>query len=505
MTTRRKFIQGGVSGAVAAALVHRAFPRMWPFGGDATSSVPSGSLPSQFSFTPTIGSATASAGTFGQAFEQGAVPSGHYVTLSGADLTGYSVDPTNLWPDGSVKFARCDTTFTGTANAASVFTFGTTTTAPSGSTVAEPGTAGSLWPSGLPNVKVAITGTSGGFSVASAYAKTYSLNSCIPALGGTDLTTWPGASATAAGTAGRFAQILGVTCSEYVYFQAVDAHLAIWYRLKCYANGQVRVRIDIENGWFLKASPGQRDYSLAIYISNGTTPDYQSPAAVSQGLGGEPYYTQTYYSSQSASGATVNEFLGAPTGAGLLGYTDGYPGSIITFPYGTTTAPSGGYSVGDFVSFGQYVYQCATVTSGYAVGEAPSGTTASNTYWTYVSPLNVQFYANGTSGTAYTIAAAVMGSPQFWVSTTGYKSGQPTFYLGNIFVSTFGEGASLNTGNTPPSSATSTADWVYVGTGGVGSFCSIGSYNYQCASAPTSGNAPTGGATSNAYWTYVAS
>lgn len=503
MSTRRGFIQGTVASAVSAILAPRVLARMGR--GAITGAAPSGSLPSQFSFTPTIGSASASAGTFGQAFEQGAVPSGHYVTLSGANLTGYSVDPTNLWPDGSVKFARCDVTFTGTASTASVFTFGTTTTAPSGATVAEPGTAGSLWPSGLPNVKVAITGTSGGFSVASTYAKTYSLNSCIPALGGTDLTTWPGVSATAAGTAGRFAQILGVTCSEFVYFQAVDAHLAIWYRLKCYANGQVRVRIDIENGWFLKASPGQRDYALAIYISNGATPDYQSAGALCQGLYGEPQLSGTYYSSQSAAGATVNEFLGPPAGGGLLGDTDGYPGSISTCAYGATTAPSGGYSVGDLVSFGQYVYQCATANNGYALGAAPTGTTASNANWTYVSPVNVQFYANGTSGTAYTIAAAVWSTPAFWVSTTGYKSGQLTFYLGNIFASTFGEGASLNTGNTPPASATSNADWVYVATGGVGSFCSIGSYNYQCASAPTSGNAPTGSATSNAYWTYVAS
>ena len=175
--------------------------------------------------------------TFGHAFRQGDVPSGVYLTSPGVNLQAIV---RNTWPDGSVKYAVLSAITPFSTGQLKVIPMATTSTAPSGSIVPEPKT--------LPVVATfsgAVTGT-------------YSAQSCL----GVDLSTWN------KGSAGRVRQILGPIMSEFHYYLPTsDAQVALWFFVRCYANGATEVETVVENGWLNVPNPGERDYSISLWPS----------------------------------------------------------------------------------------------------------------------------------------------------------------------------------------------------------------------------------------------
>ena len=191
--------------------------------------------------TLTSGAASGTHGwTFGQAFARGDVPSGSFIT---SDAGTTQADIRNRWPDGSVKFAVMSGVSSLTQNAARAVRFATSTSAPGGANVAEPA-----------NLDVAVT-LSGGVS------GTYTLQSCL----GIDRSTWSKANA------GRVRQILGPVMSEFHYYRPTsDAHVAVWFYVRRYANGATEVETVIENGWVNVGGPGARNYTVSVAVGGAT-------------------------------------------------------------------------------------------------------------------------------------------------------------------------------------------------------------------------------------------
>jgi hypothetical protein len=207
-------------------------------GTSATTGCGPSSLP-----TLTLTSAAASGThgwTFGQAFARGDVPSGSFIT---SDAGTTQADIRNRWPDGSVKFAVMSGVSSLTQNAPRAVRFATSTSAPGGANVAEPA-----------NLDVAVT-FSGGVS------GTYTLQSCL----GIDRSTWSKANA------GRVRQILGPVMSEFHYYRPTsDAHVAVWFYVRRYANGATEVETVIENGWLNVGGPGARNYTVSVAVGGAT-------------------------------------------------------------------------------------------------------------------------------------------------------------------------------------------------------------------------------------------
>ena len=246
---RRSFLIGAtglvgtaVSGVGWAAGKPCPPPQFSAAGGTSASSscnsAAAGQLPS---LTLTSSSASASyPWTFGHAFRQGDVPAGHYITTSSGS---FQADVRNRWPDGSVKFAVLSGITSFSQNAAISIALSTTTSSPSGSTVAEPTSL---------NVSVALSG---------AVSSTYTLQSCL----GVNRSTWT------LGSAGRVRQILGPAMSEFHYYRpTTDPHLAIWFYVRAYANGTTEVETVIENGWLNVSSPGEKDYSVTVSVGGSS-------------------------------------------------------------------------------------------------------------------------------------------------------------------------------------------------------------------------------------------
>lgn len=246
---RRSFLAGAtgligtaVSGIGWAATQPCPPPLVRAAGGtSATTScnLAPGQLPSM---TLTSASASGSHGwTFGHAFRQGDVPAGSFVTTAAG---GLQADVRNRWPDGSVKFAVLSGVSTFTQNVPNSIALSTTTTAPAGSSVAEPATL---------DVSVAFSGAVNG---------TYTLQSCL----GINRSTW------ALGSPGRVRQILGPVMSEFHYYRPTsDTHLTVWFYVRAYVNGAVEVETVVENGWLNVAAPGERDYSVTVNVKGSAT------------------------------------------------------------------------------------------------------------------------------------------------------------------------------------------------------------------------------------------
>jgi hypothetical protein len=178
--------------------------------------------------------------TVGHAFRQGDLPQGSYVTTNAASSQAVV---RNRWPDGSVKYAVLSGTSSFTQNSAVTIQLGTTSTAPSSSTVAEPANL---------DVSVTLSGDVSG---------TYTLQSCL----GVDLSTWNRSSA------GRVRQILGPVMSEFHYYRpTTDAHVTVWFYVRRYASGETEVETVVENGWWQVASPGQRNYTVSVNVGGAT-------------------------------------------------------------------------------------------------------------------------------------------------------------------------------------------------------------------------------------------
>lgn len=179
--------------------------------------------------------------TFGQAFRRGDVPSGSYIT---GDSNNFQADVRNRWSDGSVKFAVLSGVSTFAQNQAKVVSLSTTSSAPASANVAEPTSL---------DVSVTFSGSVAGICM---------LQSAL----GVDKESWSGKS-----TGGRVRKILGPVMSEFHYYVPTsDAHVAVWFYVRRYSNGATEVETVVENGWLLVASPGQKDYTVAVRIGGAT-------------------------------------------------------------------------------------------------------------------------------------------------------------------------------------------------------------------------------------------
>lgn len=176
----------------------------------------------------TLGISGAGAWTFGQAFKQGDAPA--YVAVSGGQA-----EVRNRWSDGSVKFAVLSGIASG-AGSVSVTAWPSDTM--SGTAVAEP----------------TLAETSVDFG---AYGKATLVR--------TAQGTWNKA------TAGRVRSIPGPVMSEFHYYAPApsDAHLAVWWYVRAYSNGQVEVETVVENGWLMVTvtAPTQKDYTPTVRVN----------------------------------------------------------------------------------------------------------------------------------------------------------------------------------------------------------------------------------------------
>ena len=50
------------------------------------------------------------------------------------------------------------------------------------------------------------------------------------------------------------------------YLPTTDAHIAIWFHVRRYSTGAMEVETVVENGWVRVASPGQRNYTVALNV-----------------------------------------------------------------------------------------------------------------------------------------------------------------------------------------------------------------------------------------------
>lgn len=180
------------------------------------------------------GGGSGKAWTFGHAFKQGDVPSGNYITATGP--SSFQAEVRNTWADGSVKYA----VLSGVGGTSAVLSG--TSTAPSGSNVAEPSTTATVqFSSPATTVSLATARTNGSMS----WSKT---------------------------TAHKVREILGPVMSEFHYYSPVsgDNHLAVWWFVRAYSNGSVEVETVVENGWLNVASSTSKSYTVTVVV-DGTT------------------------------------------------------------------------------------------------------------------------------------------------------------------------------------------------------------------------------------------
>jgi len=209
-----------------------------------------GALPA-LTLTPSQTNATGP-WTFGQAFKQGDVPPGNYVTatVSGSSFP-FQAAVRNLWPDGSVKYAVLSGISNFTNSNPLTVQLAATSTAPSGANITEP--------TSLPNTNATFTAGTGSFPVSGIC----DINSAL----GVDLSTWNRSSA------GRVRQILGPVMSEFHYYVPLapaSNQVAVWFFVRKWVTGAIEIETVVENGFWQLASPGpsEADYSVTVNINN---------------------------------------------------------------------------------------------------------------------------------------------------------------------------------------------------------------------------------------------
>lgn len=210
--------------------------------GNSSSSVASLPPPSPVTGSSTLRVTGGSSGTglpfsAGYAFRQGDIPSGKYITASNGNLRGFQAAVKNRWRDGSVKFAVVSGLIDLQANVEQTVTIGWTDTAPSGAT--------------LSLVDLKATGISASISYGSYGSATWSG------------TAWD---------APFLSPVSGPEMSSWVYRQAIgsDPHLVGWMEVRLYRSGAVEIVPWIENGYLLRAGPGERS-GTATFAINGAT------------------------------------------------------------------------------------------------------------------------------------------------------------------------------------------------------------------------------------------
>ncbi len=219
--------------------------------GGATTTVPSGNSGSSAASlpppSPVTGSSTlrltgSSSGTAlpfsaGYAFRQGDVPAGKYVTASNPSLRGFQAAVKNRWHDGSVKFAVLSGLIDLQASTEQTVTVGWTNTAPAAAALT------------LADLKA--TGISASIS-----------------FGGYGTAAWSGSG----WDAPFLSPVSGPEMASWVYRQAIgaDAHLVGWLEVRLYRGGAVEIVPWIENGYLMRAGPGERS-GAASFAINGAT------------------------------------------------------------------------------------------------------------------------------------------------------------------------------------------------------------------------------------------
>lgn len=174
--------------------------------------------------------------TVGYAFRQGDIPGGRFITAGGSNVRGFQASVKNRWRDGSVKFAVLSGLIDMPANSEQTLTIGWTDSSPSSS------------PLTLADLKA--TGVSASISY-----------------GAYGTATWSGAAWDT-----PFLQwISGAEMSSWIYRQPIgtDQHLVAWIEVRMYRGGAVELVPWIENGYLLRAAPGERS-GTAVFSLNGS-------------------------------------------------------------------------------------------------------------------------------------------------------------------------------------------------------------------------------------------
>ena len=243
--------------------------------GNSGSSVASLPPPSPVAGSSTLRVTSSSTGTglpfsAGYAFRQGDIPAGKYITASNGSLRGFQAAVKNRWRDGSVKFAVLSGLVDLSANVEQTLTIGWTDAAPSGAAL------------GLASLKAT------GISASISY-------------GSYGTVSWSGS-----GWDSPFlSPVSGPEMSSWVYRQPIgsDQHLVAWMEVRLYRSGAVEIVPWIENGYLLRASPGERSgtatfaingatrFSGSLTLYNHTRAVLSSGLALSHWLGGDPGIT----------------------------------------------------------------------------------------------------------------------------------------------------------------------------------------------------------------------
>lgn len=174
--------------------------------------------------------------TAGYAFRQGDIPDGSHVTASAPTLRGFQAEVKNRWHDGSVKFAVVSGLLDLSAGGEATLEIGRTDVAPTGVTL------------GLADLKATGVTASIGFGAYGA-------------------ATW----ASSDWDAPFLSWISGTEMSSWLYRKPIgsDDHLVGWMEVRLYRGGSVEIVPWLENGYLLKANPGER-IGAATFTLNGT-------------------------------------------------------------------------------------------------------------------------------------------------------------------------------------------------------------------------------------------
>jgi len=206
----------------------------------------------------------------GYAFRQGDIPAGKYITASNSNLRGFQAAVKNRWRDGSVKFAVVSGLIDLQANVEQTVKIGWSETQPSGTN--------------LSLVDLKATGASASISYASYGSASWSGS------------VWD---------TPFLSPVSGPEMSSWVYRQAIgsDAHLVAWMEVRLYRSGALEIVPWIENGYLLRAGPGERSgtatfaingatrFSGTLTLYNHTRAVLASGKALSHWLNGEPGIT----------------------------------------------------------------------------------------------------------------------------------------------------------------------------------------------------------------------
>jgi hypothetical protein len=376
--TRRQFLAtaAGVAGSAISGLGHSS-PVVTGGTSSATPRVPGGSGLPALVLTCTAKSGTYG-WTFGQPFRQGDVPNGYYIQATNCSAF-QGADIRTRWPDGSAQYAVLSGISSFSGNRPLTVQLTPTPTVPSGATMPEPTAAQ------LASVALTFTPIPTGYSIMSPV--TLNLSSVV----GVPMTTWSATSA------GRVRQILGTAMSEFHYYQPVNSLLHVWWYVRAYVNGAIEIERVVENGWWPNVSANsQQDYQVSSYTSTSTTPD------LSQAMIGYSYPTPGGYSPSFYTCPATGEITVAGGVAGILEgggvpavnanfYLNGNMGTIYTVTSSRANAQGApawsstmSYVQHQFVRHKGWLYQAA----GSSTNQAPTGTTGSNRYWTYVPRAN---------------------------------------------------------------------------------------------------------------------